>query len=76
VVLRVLDPDQAGQKSTTAGHYDANGPACNTLPLTLEFTAAREGYHQLIARFAEAAEAPTRAYIEVGQDAPAESERF
>jgi hypothetical protein len=76
VELRVLDPDQAGAKSTTAAHHDASGPAANAAPLTLEFTAAREGYHQLIGRLAEAAEAPTRAYVKVEYEAPAESGKF
>ena len=45
-------------------------------PLTLEFTAAREGYHQLTARLAEADEVPTRAYVKVEYEAPAESDKF
>jgi hypothetical protein len=72
----VLEPDQAGAKSTTSGQHDASGAASNTTPLTLEFTAARDGYHQLTARLTEADEAPTRASVKVEYEAPAESEKF
>jgi alpha-amylase len=76
VEVRVLNPDQAGAKSATSGHHDARGAASNTTPLTLEFTAEREGYHQLSARLAAADAAPTRAYVKVEYEAPAESEKF
>ena len=76
VEVRVLNPGEAGDKSTTSGQNDASGPASNTTPLILEFTAEREGYHQLSARLADADAAPTRAYVKVEYEAPAESERF
>jgi alpha-amylase len=76
VDVRILDPDEAGAKSTTSGEHDASGPASNTTPVTLEFTAEREGYHQLSARLADAGAAPTRAYVKVEYEAPAESDRF
>ena len=56
--------------------HDARGAASNTTPLTLEFTAEREGYHQLSARLAAADAAPTRAYVKVEYEAPAKSEKF
>jgi hypothetical protein len=76
VQLRVLEPDQTGAKSTTSGHQDASGPASNTAPLTLAFTAAREGYHQLSARLTEPEGAPTRAYVKVEYEAPGASDKF
>ena len=76
VEVRVLNPGEAGDKSTTSGQNDASGPASNTTPLILEFTAEREGYHQLSARLADADAAPTRAYVKVEYEAPAESEKF
>jgi hypothetical protein len=76
VEVRILDPDEAGAKSATSGDHDASGPASNTTPLTMEFTAEREGYHQLSARLAEVDAAPTRAYVKVEYEAPAESEKF
>jgi alpha-amylase len=76
VEVRVLDPDQAGAKSASSGRHDARGAASDTTPLTLEFTAEREGYHQLSARLAAAAAAPTRAYVKVEYEAPAASDKF
>jgi alpha-amylase len=76
VEVRVLEPDQTGTKSATSGQHEASGSTSNTAPLTLEFTAEREGYHQLRARLTEANAAPTRAYVKVEYEAPAESEKF
>lgn len=42
----------------------------------LEFTADREGYHQISARLTEAAETPTRAFVKVEYQAPKESDKF
>ena len=69
-------PDQAGARSATSGHRDTSGPTSNTAPLVLTFVAEREGYHQLTARLAQGHEPPTRAYIKVEYEAPAESEKF
>jgi alpha-amylase len=76
VEVRVFEPDQTGAKSTTSGQHDASGPTSNTTPLTLQFTAAREGYHQLSARLTEADETPTRAYVKAEYEAPAASDKF
>lgn len=74
VDLRVTNPDEHGGKSTTSGDRGAVGGATNHDPLRLEFVASREGYHQLRARLADPAEQPTRAWVKVEYEAPAESE--
>ena len=72
----VLDPDEAGDEERDLGAARRSGPAPNTTPLILEFTAEREGYHQ-------AERAPGRCgrgadpRLRQGRiRAPAESEKF
>jgi hypothetical protein len=74
--VRVLSPDEAGGKSATSGRHDGRGRTSNTGPLVLEFEAEREGYHQLTARLADGDQAPTRAYVKVQYEAPAQSDKF
>jgi len=74
--VRVLSPDEAGAKSATSGRHDGRGRTSNTGPLVLEFEAEREGYHQLTARLADGDQAPTRAYVKVQYEAPAQSDKF
>jgi alpha-amylase len=74
VELRVATPDAHGGKSTSSGKHGISGQATNDAPLELEFTAAREGYHQLAARLADSSEQPTRAYVKVEYEAPARSQ--
>lgn len=76
IEVRVLNPDETGAKSATSGQHQASGPASNPTPLALEFTAEREGYHQLSARLTEADSEATRAYVKVEYEAPAESNKF
>jgi len=76
VDLQVLKPDSAGAKSTVEGDHAAQGPTSNTEPLVLEFTADREGYHQLSARLSDAGEAPTRAYVKAEYQGPKQSNLF
>jgi len=76
VDLRVLKPDSAGAKSTVEGDHAAQGPTSNTEPLVLEFTADREGYHQLSARLSDGGEVPTRAYVKAEYQAPKQSNLF
>jgi alpha-amylase len=74
--LRAAKPDVDGAKSLAHGHYSQAGHASNVMPVYLEFTAEREGYHQLSARIAGDTPSPTRAYIQVEYQAPATSEKF
>jgi alpha-amylase len=76
VEVRVLHPDPSGAKSDSSGHHDRSGSTSNAEPLVLEFVAEREGYHQLTARLTDADEAPTRAYLKVSYEAPAQSDKF
>jgi alpha-amylase len=76
VDLRVLRPNADGSKSSTQGGYDAHGAASAQTPLTLDFTAEREGYHQITAKLAQDGDAPVSAYIIVDYEAPAESTKF
>jgi alpha-amylase len=76
VEVRVLHPDPSGAKSDSSGHHDRSGSTSNAKPLVLEFVAEREGYHQLTARLTDADEAPTRAYVKVSYEAPAQSDKF
>jgi alpha-amylase len=76
IEIRVHKPDKTGAKSATSGNETATGTASNIKPLTLEFMADREGYHQLSARLTEAGEAPTRGYIKVEYEAPSRSAKF
>ena len=74
--VRVLHPEPAGAKSASSGHHDARGPTSNMAPLVLKFEAEREGYHQLTARLADGDQAPTRVYVKVQYEAPAQSDKF
>jgi alpha-amylase len=76
IEIRVHKPDKTGAKSATSGNETATSTASNIKPLTLEFMADREGYHQLSARLTEAGEAPTRGYIKVEYEAPSRSAKF
>ena len=76
IEIRVHKPDKTGAKSATSGNETATGTASNTKPLTLEFMADREGYHQLSARITDVGEAPTRGYIKVEYEAPSRSAKF
>lgn len=76
VELLVHKPDASGAKSRTSGEHTASGTSSNRDALYLEFTAEREGYHQLSARIANAAQAATRAYVKVDYEAPATSDKF
>ena len=69
-------PDASGAKSRTSGEHTASGTSSNRDALYLEFTAEREGYHQLSARLADAAQAAIRAYVKVDYEAPATSDKF
>jgi alpha-amylase len=73
VEVRVANPAQNGNKSTSSGDHRATGTATNDRPLRLEFNAKREGYHQLRARLTNGSEPPTRAYVKVEYEAPAQS---
>jgi alpha-amylase len=76
VEVRVLNPDEEGNKSVSSGQHEAQGSTSNTEPLTLEFTALREGYHQLTARLSNAGAGKTRAYVKAEYEAPATSDKF
>jgi len=73
--LRILNPGPNGQKAADQGRHDAAGPADNHSPLYLEFTADREGYHQLSGSLDDG-EAPSRAWLKAEYEAPAESDKF
>ena len=73
--LRILNPALNGQKATEEGRHDAAGPADNQTALYLEFTADREGYHQLSASLDDG-QAPSRAWLKVQYEAPAESDKL
>ena len=74
--VRVYKPDGNGAKSRTEGEHAQLGEASNTVPLFLEFTAEREGYHQLAATLQQQTQASTRGYIKVEYEAPATSDKF
>jgi alpha-amylase len=74
--LRAYQPDETGARSREQGDHVKAGPVSNTSPLYLEFTAEREGYHQLAATLPQDNQAPTRGYVKVEYQAPAESEKF
>jgi alpha-amylase len=74
--VRILKPDGAGAKSTASGQHDATGAMSNAAPLSLTFTADREGYHQIAARLTDGAERPTRAYVKAEYEAPRRSDKF
>lgn len=76
VEIRMNKPDEKGAKSTSSGNEAATGTTSNTKPLTLEFIADREGYHQLSARLTDSGEMPTRGYIKVDYEAPLTSRKF
>jgi len=76
VELRINKPDMKGAKRNDQGQHQKEGPAANNLPVTLEFTADREGYHQLSARIIDDSQSPTQAYLKVEYEAPATSTKF
>jgi alpha-amylase len=76
VILQVHAPDDQGNKSHSSGVNTIEGHTSNDTSIVLEFDASREGYHQLCARLTDAAQEPTRAYIKVEYEAPAESIKF
>jgi alpha-amylase len=76
VELVVREPDDRGEKSKVSGEKVKKGGSAPTEPLYLEFTASREGYHQLLARLTNKEEKPTRAYLKVEYQAPAKSSKF
>jgi alpha-amylase len=74
--LTIYKPDTRGAKSQQHGLFTITGSASSLTPLSLQFTADREGYHQLSARIADLNQSPTRAYIKVEYEAPAVSDKF
>ena len=76
IELRVDKPDIKGAKSKDQGQYLEKGNGSDNNPLYLEFSADREGYHQLSARIIENDQTPTTAYIKVEYEAPAVSDKF
>jgi alpha-amylase len=75
VELRILEPNSDGSKGSGQGERTARGKTSNKQPLAFEFTAGREGYHQIAARLATDQQ-PTRAYVKVEYEAPALSQEF
>jgi hypothetical protein len=65
-----------GNKSLSTGVYTKEGKTSNYTPLLLEFTASREGYHQLSVKLTNETQIPARAFIKVEYEAPVESEKF
>lgn len=76
VEVQVHQPDEQGKKSWSDGVQRQSGSTSNDSPLVLEFVAEREGYHQISAKLRHRTLAPTRAYLKVEYQAPAESEKF
>ena len=76
VRLQIYEPDGQGNKSRSDGIKTKAGETSNHTPLVMEFNASREGYHQLSAKLANGQRGPTRAYIKVEYEAPAESDKF
>lgn len=76
VEVRALKPSDTGSRSDQNGHHEQSGAASNTSAATLQFTADREGYHQIRVRITDASQQPTRAYVKVDYAAPATSDRF
>jgi len=76
VELHVHEPDEQGNKSLSASVHTKEGKTSNYTPLFLEFKTSREGYHQLSAKLITETQTPTRAFIKVEYEAPAESEKF
>jgi hypothetical protein len=72
----VQHPNLKGGKAKDQGQQKKNGVASNTTPLFLEFNTTREGYHLLSAKLTHAGQEPTRAYIKVEYEAPANSDKF
>jgi alpha-amylase len=76
IEIRALKPTAEGAKSTTDGHYAQTGSASNSSPVSLEFTADREGYYRLDAQITNPGQQPTRAYVKAEYQAPATSDKF
>ncbi len=76
IELRVDKPDMKGAKSKDQGQYLEKGKASDNNPLSFEFSADREGYHQLSAKINESDQTPARAYIKVEYEASAVSDKF
>ncbi len=76
VELQVFRPAADGSKSRADSSCSKTGETSNTAPLTYEFTADREGYHQLLAKIGGGDTTPTRAYVKVEYEAPATSDKF
>jgi alpha-amylase len=74
--LRVLCPKDDGSKASDQGQHDAGGTAAPHAPLTLEFTAPREGYYQLTAKLTEDGDLSRRTYLIVEYEAPPWSTKF
>jgi alpha-amylase len=75
VDLRIRKPRFDGAKADDQGEYTKSGLASPETPLYLEFTADREGYHQLAAKLSAAGD-PMRVYLKVEYEAPAASTKF
>jgi len=73
VDLQVFKPDATGQKSSADGSWGTTSNATNVAPLSYQFIADREGFHQINARLTDAGSAAVRAYVKVDYIAPAET---
>lgn len=75
VRLAALKPGDDGAKRLDQGAFTGDGDAGPNTPLILEFTADREGYHQLTAEGLDGSSC-TRAYLKAEYQAPRESDKF
>jgi alpha-amylase len=73
--VRVLNPSESGQKATDQGAIERTGTASATEPLVFEFTAEREGYHQLSAKLHDSGTS-VRGYLKVEYEAPATTDKY